>query len=279
MKIKTSFRAALLAALAPLALQSAAPARAGIAPDWNVSAALSQISVYGDGLLQNYHESDAINGASDHENGVLPGASIEIGSMVPPLRGFPNLYLGGGFQYNSGNVDYHGTNITATGLLNFQTRTRIENGTIEGGPAFLLSPRLIVIPLVYWGQRDWNRNIEPGIEGEDYRTNRIGAAVRAAFGLTPHLTAIGRVGVATTLSPQMTAQIEGYTFKFAQKSAVEAEAEAGFDYALTPQWHLRALMDIGGFTYGRSAVVDDAFYEPSSSTTDISAKIGIGWSF
>lgn len=257
----------------------------GAAAAQTVTTALSQISVNAEYLSQNYHETDdAQNGAFDREIGTIPGVSVDAGYIASPYAALPNLFLGGEFEYNYGNITYHGTTLSGTARINGETKTRIENGYFEVGQAYyVLSPNLMMIPTIFWGQRDWNRDLEGDYEVEDYRTMRLGAALHIAYSFTSRLTAIERVGIAEMLAPDMQLNLDGSTYKFRQGAQPVAEAESGFDYRIGANWHVRASADITGFTFGASNEVsystDEGLLEPSSSTTDVSVKIGVGYSF
>jgi len=248
----------------------------------NVATALSQISANADYMSQNYHEADGYNPYTglkvwDRELGTIPGASVDIGYLASPLTGVTNLYLGGSFQYNDGNVSYHGTSISGVYRINSTTGTRIDNGFVEVGKGFYIgSQDFMLVPTLFWGQRDWRRTLPS--YWEDYRTERLGAAVRGALGLTDRLTLTGRAGVAATLYPDMQASIEVPGLKFRQGGDPVYEAEAGLDYLVVGNWHVRSTADISAFDYGQSNA-NDGFEEPSSSTVDISVKVGIGYSF
>ena len=265
--------AALLAA--PVSALCLLPTAATAQPLLGVEAALSQVSVSADYMSQNYHES----GSLDREIGTLPGAVVDIGYLAPPITGLTDLYLGGEFQYSSGNLKYHGATLIGDIPVNDNTNTRIENGFIEFGKGFYVgSPDFMLVPVVYWGQRNWDRDLEGDYEDEQYRTSRVGVAVHAAWGLSSRITAFGRLGVADTLNPDMQLYSEGGTLKFYQRSEPEVEAELGLDVLVAYNWHVRAAVDVNQFSYGQSGD-DDGYLEPTSSTTDISVKAGVGYSF
>jgi len=246
----------------------------------DVANALSQISVYADYMSQNYHET----GGLDREIGTIPGAAVDLGYLAPPLSGIENLYLGGGFQYNDGNVNYHGFSLETGAPINDTTNTRIENGYFEIGKGLYVgSTGFMLVPTVFWGQRDWDRDLVGDDEDENYRTERVGAALHAALALGNWVTLTGRVGVYDTLSPDMQLTSDGEYLKFDQGSEPGVEAEAGLDFRVVGNWHVKGAADVNSFTFGQSNLVPisatEGYREPSSATTDVSVKVGIGYSF
>ena len=245
-----------------------------------VEGALSQITLYADYMSQNYHET----GGLDREIGTIPGAAVDLGYLAPPISGLDNLYIGGEFQYNDGNVKYHGFTLLTDEPINDTTSTRIENGYAEIGKGFYVgSSNFMLVPTVFWGQRDWDRDLVGDDEDENYRTERVGAALHAALAVTDRITLLGRVGVYDTLSPDMQLTSDGEYLKFRQGSEPGVEAEAGLDVLVVGNWHLRGAVDINSFTFGQSNLVPisatEGYREPSSGTTDVSVKVGIGYSF
>lgn len=273
-------------AVSPLALGLAAflaaisTAQADDLPVVNVN---NEIGIAADAMLQNYQEHGP-TGVDDSESGWLPGLQAKFTTMFDAL-GISNLYAAARYTYHSGTLGYNGA-FLGGGPATGNSGATVNNVDVELGKGFLLSRDLLLTPFVQGGYRDWQRDLQmPGGYNENYSNGYMGVGLRGDYALTDRLVFTGRLGAAETLGAAMTASGGALAtsgigpMNFALGDTALLQAGIGADYLLANRIHLYGGLDYTHFGFGQSGVNGAGFYEPSSTTSDFSIRIGFAFGF
>jgi hypothetical protein len=266
--------------LLPLAAQAQDYASQGNATPAVVSVNREFYAAF-DGQDTNYKETlPADVPGHDREQGWTPGFGVGARWMGQAF-GVDNVFASIDYHRQSGNLTYIGT-ISGTNTPLDATSGLITNDVVgELGRGFLISPRLLITPVIQAGYHSWHRNLGAG-NTEDYSHVLLGAAVRADYALTPRMVASLRLGVAGMIDPKIDIHYQGDYNQGLGGSAV-LQAGGKIDYALTPQVHIFAAADAQHFSYGRSKGspfgTDQIIFEPDSTTTQLVVGGGVAYAF
>lgn len=265
-----------------LAGLTAGPAAAQTSPAaaFPVVAVNRQVALGFDGFHKAYKEvfpAGSVN--HDKEEGWTPGLVFKLSGMkdFPAAR---HVYGSIEFSFDRGLLDYNGAVLSTGAPLRLQSGMTDNRLRAELGKGVLLTPRLMLIPVVQVGYQQWNR--EPTRDlSEDYESYILGAAVRADYALTPRLVGRARIGLAETFSPSIDINLDRtYPARLGMRPVYQASL--GLDYALGRRLHLFTEADVDHYSFGRSVGVDTSFgrlFEPASRTTDLHLRAGVGYSF
>ena len=275
-----------LAAAFALSLLAPLAARADdlLANDLPVVNVNREIGIAATAMIQNYTEHDGAGNTLDTQSGTLPGLEGKITTMVDAL-GISNLYAGVRYGYSGGSFGYNGATIGGT-PLHSNSNDSINNVSVELGKGFLFSPNLMLIPFIQGGYHDWQSDLQgPGGYNEDHSNGFLGFGVRGDYALNTRLVLTGRLGWAETVGGSANASggalaAEGYgPMNFALGDTPLLQAGIGADYLLANRIHLYGGLDYTHFGYGASGVNGAGFYEPSSTTSDLTIRIGFAFGF
>ncbi len=258
----------------------AAPARADDLPVVNVN---NEVGIAFQNLWQWYTETS--QGAEvDRETGSIPGFDAKF-SVMRDIWGISNVYAAVRYAYSSGTVTYNGALLSGQPYAGNSGAT-INDVEVELGKGFLINPNLLITPLIEGGYRDWQRDVQgPGGYNEDYSNGYLGVGVRGDLALNDRLVLTGKLGLAATLSPSMTASggalaAEGIPpTNYSLGNTGLVQVGIGADYLLADRIHLYGGLDYSHFGFGSSAVNEYGLYEPSSTTSDFTIRIGFAFGF
>jgi hypothetical protein len=256
------------------------PSRADDLPVVNVN---NEIGIAFQNLWQWYNET--YQGAQlDKETGSIPGFDAKF-SVMRDIWGISNVYAAVRYAYSSGTVTYNGALLSGQPYVGNSGAT-INDVEVELGKGFLINPDLLITPLIEGGYRDWQRDVQgPGGYNEDYSNGYIGVGVRGDLALNDRLVLTGKLGLAATLGPSMTASggalaAEGLpptTYSLGNTGLFQVGV--GADYLLADRIHLYGGLDYSHFGFGASNVNEFGLFEPSSTTSDFTIRIGFAFGF
>jgi|SRR5581483_224376 len=224
------------------------------------------------------------------EKGWLPGVAV-TGSYMSDCSSsfFSNIYLYGRGTYVSGNTSYWNTiPVTAN------DPARIWDGDFRVGKGFQVGSNVMLTPYIGAGIDDWKRTISAFPTGaliEDYSHGYVGVGLLLQVAVAPRfvVSAYGLGG--GTFNSQMNfnpntainAATLGPNHTFTLGNSGTVKAGASIDYAFTNNWHMNAGVDYTYFKYGASAMellpLGFGTFEPPSRTSNVTATIGVGYSF
>ena len=223
------------------------------------------------------------------EKGWVPGVAVTGSYMSDCSSTVANLYLFGRGTYLSGNTDYfvNGPNVSA------KDPAKIWDGDFRVGKGFQVSSNVMLTPYFGAGIHSWNRTISAFPTGaliEEYRHGYAGAGLLVQFAVARGVVLSGYGLGGSTFNSEMNfnpntpvnAATLGPNHTFALGNSTIVKAGGSIDYALTDAWHLNAGIDYTYFKYGASRMeLLPAFgtFEPPSRTTNITATVGVGYSF
>lgn len=219
----------------------------------------------------------------DSENGIIGGLQAYASYMGD--YGFDNLYIYTGLKVMTGQTQYVGSLQGGNyGDLVQTDSAWVFNEDLRLGKGLDLGESLMLTPYLALGARQWNRLLT-GSTGynELYSHQYVGAGAMAQVSPMERVV-LGIHGmVGSTFGAQMTASQSPSgppmtTTTFQLGSTLIEMAGIDVDYAISRDMHINAGVDYTHFNYGQSAPVNGAF-EPDSETTEISAKIGVGYEF
>jgi hypothetical protein len=241
----------------------------------------NEFGIAAQGFLQSYSETIPA-GTFDSEHGTIPGLQVKATTMQDGF-GIDNIYAGIRYQYDQGGVGYSGANLFTKVPLKSTTDYTVNDLGVELGKGFLLSENVLITPFVQGGWHDWRRALS-AVQVEDYTHYYVGGGVRGDLGVTNRLVLTGRLGVAETISPSMTATASPGSglpprMTFALGSAPLYQAGMGADYQFYAQMHLYGGVDYSHFSYDASAINSLGFNEPTSTTDEAVFRLGLALQF
>ncbi|HEY5207869.1 MAG TPA: hypothetical protein VIJ42_00330 [Stellaceae bacterium] len=241
----------------------------------------NEFGIAAQGFMQSYSET-VMSRTFDSENGTVPGFEVKASTMQNGF-GIDNIYAGIRYQFDQGNVAYNGANLFTRAPLQGTTNYSVSDLGIELGKGFLLSENVLITPFVQGGWRDWRRALSAA-QVEDYTHYYVGGGVRGDLGITPRMVLTGRLGIAETFDPSMTATASPGLglpprMTFALGSAPLFQAGVGADYRFYQQIHLYGGVDYSHFSYGSSAINSLGFNEPSSTSDEVVFRLGLAYQF
>lgn len=275
-KTKHIFPAAMVAALA---LTSVAHADTESAVRANNNLAISA----GITLLGYGETTPDQPGYLDTENGNLGTVQFELNSLRDTV-GVSNVYEHFDIGYSSGETRYDGAVINLTTGAMTPASTITDNEILQGrfalGKGFVIANGLILTPHADIGGRIWRRAINkgnpPGYE-EVYYHWFYGGGLKLDFSPTSRLTLSMDGAVRRNAGSTMEADFADSNFKLGNKTNTYLRGRAS--YNLIHNTHLFAEVTHERFKYGRSDTQPSGFYEPDSSTNQISYLSGIAFGF
>jgi len=235
----------------------------------------TQLTASAGGQHIDYKET-AQNQQLDSEKGFQGSYQGQV-SVQRDMLGIKDVFLSASFAYAKGRTNYDGSLMDGT-PLQAGTRANTSDITVKIGKAFPFTPQGQVIYYVYYGYHQWLRD-STSVYGYDehYRHHSAGVGMIGQYAVTPQLVASIEGSVGGTFAASMNANIiQG---KFNLGSAATLMGAVGLDYAVTRHFHVKAAYQITHFKYGKSNLVDGAYYEPDSTTTNQTVRLGVGYAF
>ena len=216
----------------------------------------------------------------DRETGWTPGVGIGARWMGTMLN-IPNVYTAIDFHHQSGSVRYVGVYFATDSPLTGTVGLTTDDVTGELGRGFLLTPSVLLTPVLQAGYHTWHRTIT-STEIENYGHTELGVALRLDGAITPRLVGTMHLGIAGMLQPNIDIHFHGNYPLGLGSSAIE-QAGAKLDYRLTPNLHLFTAADLTHFSYGASKDTPYSqggfIFEPDSATSHVVLSAGVGWGF
>ncbi len=256
------------------------------ATDWNY-AEFNQFAA-GGGALAN--PAFPVGATLNTEKGWLPGVAVTGSYMSDCSSGFfSNIYLYGRGTYLSGHTTEWVNGVPGT----FSDPARVWDGDFRVGKGFQVSSNVMLTPYIGAGVDDWRRTISGVPTGaliEDYSHGYVGAGLLLQVAVAPGfvVSAYGLGG--GTFNSQMNfnpntavnAVLFGPNHTFTLGNSETVKAGASIDYAFTNNWHMNAGVDYTYFKYGASRqelLPLFGTFEPPSRTSNVTATVGVGYSF
>lgn len=239
----------------------------------------TQLTASAGGQNINYKETQQ-NQKLDSEKGFQAAYQGKV-SVQHDMLGLKDIYLSASFAFAKGRTDYDGYLQDRLGdLTPYQASTR-DNTTdiaIKVGKAFPMTPKGQVIYYVYYGYHQWLRDSTSSYGyDEHYRHHSVGVGMLGQYAMTPQLVFSIEGSVGGTFAASMNAS--NTSGKFSLGSNATLMGALGLDYALTRHLHVNAAYQVTHFKYGQSSVNTAGYYEPTSTTTNQTVQLGLGYAF
>lgn len=244
----------------------------------SVVAANRQTTISAVSTNVNYAETDSA-GLLDTEDGYIPGFSVTASYMGALF--YQCEYLRAEFSQVSGTLGYVGSYIGSGegyGSVTASSDALLDDFSFRFGEGFEVGRAAMLTPYVELGYHTWERGIN---EGETYSHGYAGLGIMAQYAPVKSLVFSLNAMVGTTLNPSIS--IAGdYGFDAELGPSPITNLGLGVDYAILDSIHVSLSVDRTSFEYGQSgAHLTDIglMYEPDSSTTYTTYKVGFGYAF
>jgi hypothetical protein len=212
----------------------------------------------------------------------VPGGQISYSLMNDWF--LHNLYASGSFSWSRGQTDYWSQ------PLQQKNDADVKDWDFRLGKGFDLAPNAMLTPYFGAGTHSWTRTIPgPGGFSEQYTHSYAGGGLLFQYAPVSHLVFSAYSLVGGTFGSHLSGDPTpgGFpltSFGLDLGNSVIYMAGGSFDYAITRQWHANAGVDYVNFKYGESGITSagpllPAIYEPNSHTSNVTLKIGLGYSF
>jgi hypothetical protein len=243
-----------------------------------IKAAETNINISANFMHTHYSE-----GEPDSENGFTPGFGVGGSVLVPSAFQNIDLYSAFAYQFNAGSLNYDG-HYLISGLPVTATDNAVFNN-IRGrlGLGFPLNGGAMeVIPYIAMGYQSWNRNInKTGAIGTDefYSAASAGGGVKLDIPLTATIVASGSAELSGIFAAHVQSNTLGLGFDMG--NSAQERVSLGLDDAVSGPIHLQASADLTHFNYAGSKPSASSyyFYEPLSTTTQVTVNLGVSYSF
>lgn len=227
-------------------------------------------------------------GALDSEDGHITGYGLS-GSVMK------DVWLGRDYfeaQYSafSGKTNYMGgtqTNPTFGSLVG-ESGAKIKEGSFRYGSGIVINNELMVTPFGELGRHQYVRTLVVGTPAsyqETYTHNYFGIGALAQFSPSEKVVYSLNAMIGRTYGANLVAVLPGPSVGFSAKlgNSMIEKIGVSVDYAFTKNIHVNAGAEVAGWSYGASAnqpIGNGLYvYEPKSTTSITTAKVGMGFSF
>ena len=228
-----------------------------------------------------YKEKDDFGAPLDSESGWVPGIGVSASLMKNWF--VENFYLQAQFSWSDGKTAYKGAYIDGGGYGSVVAKdgATVKDFDFRVGKGFELRRDAMLTPFFGIGWHDWDRKVNAG---EDYSNGYYGAGLLFQYSPLSRmvLSVDGLVG--RTFDSQISiasipdAGIVGSSLSLGQ--ATTYKLGVSDDYALTRSIHVNAGFEWTKFDYGKSSPdPTDTYYEPDSRTSNVTVRVGAGYSF
>ncbi|MDE8346113.1 MAG: hypothetical protein POH28_08080 [Acidocella sp.] len=254
-----------------------------------VAAAESSFDLELGGMHAQYHENVT---PGDDESGLIPGFGVGVSLLAPLHPGISTSILGGddlyvalNYEFDAGNIRYagHYQAIDGGGALDAVDRAAFNRAEARVGLGFPLAGGGESIPFVVAGYQAWNRDVVAANTADGkafYESGLFGLGWRLDQPLGRMLVASATGQVFALAGGGVSDGSQGFSHGFGVTP--EERVDLGLDDALGGKLHVFAQLYWQHFNYAGTppAYYPGYFlYEPFSTTTQIGADIGLGYSF
>ncbi len=257
----------------------------GMAPQDPILSANNEIGLAATGALMNYQE--RLPSPSDIESGWMPGFAAKYTLMGDYFSSLPNLYFAVNYQFNSGDIAYHGA--LQNGTLLEGTDSATTNWVLARlGMGLPIAQSWMFTPYIAGGYQNWNRNLQ-GAHGytEKYNAGLVGVGLMLQYAPTAQLVlsanAQGLAVIGGGMTPSGTPlQDRLGTASFGTSGQERISLDA--DYRLNSSWHVYGGLNFTHFNYTGGALNSPLaqfldYTEPPSSTNLFGMQLGVAYGF
>lgn len=247
-------------------------------PHAEIAAAETNINISANFMHTNYSE-----GPPDSESGFTPGFGVGGSVLVPSAFTNIDLYSALSYQFNAGNLNYDGHYLVSGLPVTATDNAVFNNVNARLGLGFpLAGGSMELIPYVSLGYQSWNRNINnPGIVGTDefYSAGMAGGGLKLDIPITATIVASGSAELLGMFGTHISLNSIGIGFDMGNSG--QERVSLGVDDALSGPLHLQASANVSHFNYAGSkpSYASYGYYEPTSTTTQVSINLGVSYSF
>ena len=233
------------------------------------------------GLHFDYVEKDDNNETIDSELGWMPKISTGVSLLTNERKNafFSSMYYALDGSVAFGSADYDGALMDGTP---HQGTTDEIIFTIDGriGKGFNLHKQFMLIPFIEFGYRNWDRDLHS--YSENYHHFDAMGGLLAQYAPVSKLVLSFTGAWGSTFAAGMTAT--NPTMDFDLDSAGIWKIGGKLGYTFTSKWEILAGIDYKQFSYGKSQLVFNTednlyYYEPDSTTKELSTNIGLAYHF
>jgi hypothetical protein len=263
------------ACLAVQPAQGASPAVSAAETNVNLSVGL---------MSSQYHE-NVVPG--DDESGVIPGFGVGVSALLPTRPGVASsvdIYSALIYNFDAGNIGYSGHYLVSGAPASATDHAVFNRVEARLGLGFPMVGGMESIPFLAGGYQAWNRNIEaPGTSGTDefYHSGLFGLGYKLDVPIGAGFVASGTGELLGLAGGGISSNSANWSSTFGVTP--EERVELGLDDAAFGRFHLFATAYWQHFNYSGTRPESFGYnyyiYEPFSSTTQIGANFGIGYSF
>jgi hypothetical protein len=250
-----------------------------------ILSANNEIGLAATGTLMNYQE--RLPSPSDIESGWMPGFAAKYTLMGDYFSSLPNLYFAVNYQFNSGDIAYHGA--LQNGTLLEGTDSATTNWVLARlGMGLPIAQSWMFTPYIAGGYQNWNRNLQ-GAHGytEKYNAGLVGVGLMLQYAPTAQLVlsanAQGLAVIGGGMTPSGTPlQDRLGTASFGSSGQERISLDA--DYRLNSSWHVYGGLNFTHFNYTGGALNSPLaqfldYTEPPSSTNLFGMQLGVAYGF
>ncbi|MBU2731697.1 hypothetical protein [Acidithiobacillus ferridurans] len=250
-----------------------------------ILSANNEIGLAATGTLMNYQE--RLPSPSDIESGWMPGFAAKYTLMGDYFSSLPNLYFAVNYQFNSGDIAYHGALQNTTPLEGTDSAT--TNWVLARlGMGLPLAQSWMFTPYMAGGYQNWNRNLQgPYGYTEKYSAGLVGVGLMLQYAPTAQLVlsanAQGLAVIGGGMTPSGTPlQDRLGTASFGSSGQERISLDA--DYRLNSRWHVYGGLNFTHFNYTGGALNSPLaqfldYTEPPSSTNLFGMQLGVAYGF
>ena len=250
-----------------------------------ILSANNEIGLAATGTLMNYQE--RLPSPSDIESGWMPGFAAKYTLMGDYFSSLPNLYFAVNYQFNSGDIAYHGALQNTTPLEGTDSAT--TNWVLARlGMGLPLAQSWMFTPYMAGGYQNWNRNLQgPYGYTEKYSAGLVGVGLMLQYAPTAQLVLSANVQGLAVIGGGMTPsgtplQDRLGTASFGSSGQERISLDA--DYRLNSRWHVYGGLNFTHFNYTGGALNSPLaqfldYTEPPSSTNLFGMQLGVAYGF
>jgi hypothetical protein len=217
-------------------------------------------------------------GKLDTETRWIPGVNASLSVMRNWF--VENFYFNAQVSYSSGDTHYTGQNIHGGGFGSLTTSdyAHVLDTDFRIGKGFAIQSNVMLTPYLGFGSHYWDRGPLP----EDYSNGYVGAGLLTQYAPMSKvvLSAYGLIGGTVGPSISVHAGVNSWSGDLGDSAIYKTGAS--IDYALIGNIHVNAGLDYVYYQYGQSAqhvLAGGTFSEPHSTTSNLMAKVGLGYAF
>ncbi len=269
----------VILAVAPAAM---AQRMTGVNP---ILSANNETGLAATGTLMNYQE--RLPSPADIESGGMPGFAAKYSLMGDYFSSLPNLYFAVNYQFNSGNIAYHGALQNGTPLESSDSATT-NRVLARLGMGLPLSQSWMFTPYMAGGYQNWYRNLQgPHGYTETYSAGLVGVGLMLQYAPTQQLVLSANAQGLAVIDGGMTPSGNPFQDRLGRASFGSSGQERVIldaDYRLNSSWHIYGGLNFTHFNYTGGALNSPLaqfldYTEPPSSTNLFGMQLGVAYGF